>query len=61
MPLKAKHLIHYDGQGSEKMRGEKMKVTSIMLLKNNGSKLSDFDLSIILLKNKIVKVIFPLC
>ena len=38
------------GQGSEKTRGGKMKVTSIMLLKTNGEKMSEIGLSIILLK-----------
>jgi hypothetical protein len=47
--------------GCEKTRGRKMKVTSIMLLKTNGGKMSEIDLSIILLKNKLVIVSFPLC
>jgi hypothetical protein len=39
---------------SQKTRGRKMKVTSIMLLKTNGEKMSETGLSIILLKkNKL--------
>jgi hypothetical protein len=46
--------------GSEKTRGEKMKVSSIMLLKTNGEKMSEIDLSIMLMKRKVVTVAFPL-
>ncbi len=44
-----------------KNAGEKMKVSSIMLLKTNASKMSETSLSIMLLKNKLVIGIFPLC
>ena len=46
---------------SRKTRGEKMKVSSIMLLKTNVGKVSETGLSIILMKTKIVAVDFPLC
>jgi hypothetical protein len=58
--IETKMLILFRTAGCQKTRGEKMKVSSIMLLKTNGSKMSDFGLSIILLKNKVVKVAFPL-
>jgi hypothetical protein len=41
-------------------RGEKMKVTSIMLLKTNVEKMPEIDLSIMLMKRKGVTVISPL-
>jgi len=44
-----------------KNAGEKMKVSSIMLLKTNASKMSEIGLSIMLLKNKLVTGLFPLC
>ena len=47
--------------GRKKTRGEKMKVSSIMLLKTNASKMSETGLSIILLKNKLLIDVFPLC
>jgi hypothetical protein len=37
-----------------------MKVTSIMLLKTNVEKMPEIGLSIMLLKNKLVIVAFPL-
>ena len=37
-----------------------MKVSSIMLLKTNVEKMTDFRLSIMLLKNKLVIVFSPL-
>jgi hypothetical protein len=46
---------------SRKTRGEKMKVTSIMLLKTNVEKMPETGLSIMLMKTKIVMVVFPLC
>jgi hypothetical protein len=45
---------------NEKTRGEKMKVSSIMLLKTNGGKMSEIGLSIMLMKRKVVTVVFPL-
>jgi hypothetical protein len=36
--------------GGEKTRGEKMKVSSIMLLKTNGGKMSESGLSIMFMK-----------
>ena len=59
--LKLKLLAYSWWPGSEKTRGGKMKVTSIMLLKTNRGKMSEINLSIILLKNKLVIVSFPLC
>jgi hypothetical protein len=54
MSLKLKQLVQSGWQCSEKTRGEKMKVTSIMLLKAHGEKMSDLGLSIMLLKiNKL--------
>jgi hypothetical protein len=50
MSLKVKQLVHPGWQSGEKTRGEKMKVTSIMLLKTHIAKMSVFGLSIILLK-----------
>jgi hypothetical protein len=47
--------------GSEKTRGEKMKVSSIMLLKTHIEKMPETGLSIMLLKLKVVAVAFPLC
>jgi hypothetical protein len=44
--------------GGEKMRGEKMQVSLIMLLKTNGEKMSDFWLAIMLLK---IRYLRPLC
>ena len=46
--------------GSEKTRGEKMKVSSIMLLKTNGGKMSEIGLSIMFMKRKVVTIAFPL-
>ncbi len=43
------------------MRGEKMQVTSIMLLKTNVEKMTDLGLSIMLMKNKLVTGVSPLC
>ena len=45
----------------QKMGGGEMRVSSIMLLKTNIEKMTDFRLSIMLLKNKLVIVFFPLC
>jgi hypothetical protein len=59
--LKLNQLLHSRQPGGEKMRGEKMKVTSIMLLKKNASKMSETGLSIMLLKNKLLMVASPLC
>jgi hypothetical protein len=50
MPLKLKELIHPRWTGGEKTRGEKMKVSLIMLLKTYGEKLSVFRPAIMLLK-----------
>jgi len=60
MSLKLSQLIHYWQPGSEKTRGEKMKVSSIMLLKTNVEKMPESGLSIMLLKNKLVIAVFPL-
>src|SRR5208282_6431436 len=59
--LKLNQLLHSRQRGSEKTRGEKMKVSSIMLLKTNASKMSETSLSIMLMKRKAVTVVFPLC
>ena len=50
MSLKLKQLVYSGWQGGEKTRGEKMKVTSIILLKTHIEKMSIFRLSIVLLK-----------
>jgi hypothetical protein len=44
----------------KKRGGGKMKVSSIMLLKTNGGKMSEIGLSIMLMKRKIVTDSFPL-
>jgi hypothetical protein len=54
-------LYYYGWQGSEKTRGEKMKVSSIMLLKTHVVKMSEIGLSIMLMKTKTVTSVFPLC
>jgi hypothetical protein len=59
--LKLSQLVHLLQPGSEKTRGEKMKVSSIMLLKTNALKMSETSLSIMLLKNKLLIGVFPLC
>ena len=46
--------------GERKTRGENMKVSSIMLLKTNGGKMSETGLSIMLMKTNIVTGGFPL-
>jgi len=61
MSLKLSQLIDCRQPGSEKTRGEKMKVSSIMLLKTNVEKMSETGLSIMLMKTNIVTVVFPLC
>jgi hypothetical protein len=61
MSLKQKQLAYGWWQSSEKTRGEKMKVSSIMLLKTNGGKMSESGLSIMLMKTKVVASGFPLC
>ena len=48
--LKLKELISLRWQGHEKRAGGKMKVTSNMLLKTNGEKMSEICLSKMLLK-----------
>jgi hypothetical protein len=48
------------GAGNQKTRGEKMKVSSIMLLKTHVEKMSESGLSTMLLKNKIVGHSLPL-
>jgi len=45
-------------RSAQKTRGEKMKVTSIMLLKTNIEKMPEFRLSIILMKQKKLKPSF---
>jgi hypothetical protein len=47
--------------GPRKNGGEKMKVSSIMLLKTNGGKMSEIGLSIMLMKRNVVTSSFPLC
>jgi hypothetical protein len=42
----------------EKTRGEKMKETSIMLLKTNGEIMSEIGLSIMLMKTRNIEVAF---
>ncbi len=56
-----KRVSHCSAIGLPKTRGGKMKVTSIMLLKTHGEKLSDYRLSIMLMKNKPVITRSPLC
>jgi hypothetical protein len=59
--LKLKELVYVGWPASEKTRGEKMKVTSIILLKTNWGKMPEIMLSIMLLKNKQVIALSPLC
>ena len=59
--LKLNKLIAWHGDWAPKTRGEKMKVSSIMLLKTNGGKMSESSLSIMLMKRQVVTVSFPLC
>jgi hypothetical protein len=59
--LKLNKLIAWYGDWAPKTRGEKMKVSSIMLLKTNGGKMSESSLSIMLMKRQVVTVAFPLC
>jgi hypothetical protein len=47
--------------GRQKTRGQKMKVSSIMLLKTNGEKMPEKGLSIMLMKIKAVAGNLPLC
>jgi hypothetical protein len=44
-----------------KKRGRKKPVNCIKLLKTNGEKMSEIKLAIMLLKNKQVMPVFPLC
>jgi hypothetical protein len=60
MSLEIKHLVKYWWLGGEKTRGEEMKVSSIMLLKTNGGKMSENSLSIMLMKRQVVTAAFPL-
>jgi hypothetical protein len=53
-------LVHSGPACREKTRGEKMKVSSIMLLKTNGGKMSEIGLSIMFMKRKGVTLVFPL-
>jgi len=50
-----------EGGAAKKRGGGKMKVSSIMLLKTNGVKMTEIGLSIMLMKTNIVTVAFPLC
>ena len=43
---------HFKGSGRQETRGEKMKVSSTMLLKTNGEKMSVFRLSTMLMKTQ---------
>jgi hypothetical protein len=52
MVLKIGQLGNCWWPGSEKTRGEKMKATSIMLLKTNVEKMPETGLSIMLMKKK---------
>ena len=45
----------------QKTREEKMKVSSIMLLKTNDVKMSGMGLSIMFMKTKVVTLASPLC
>ncbi|MGO8790319.1 MAG: hypothetical protein ACLQVL_23460 [Terriglobia bacterium] len=58
--IETKIVISIVGAGREK-RGGEMQVSSIMLLKTNVQKMSEIDLSIMLMKTKLVIVISPLC
>jgi hypothetical protein len=49
------------GKVGEKTRGEKMKVSPIMLLKTHVENMSEIGLAIMLLKNKLVMPCLPLC
>jgi hypothetical protein len=46
--------------GQRKNAGEKMKVSSIMLLKTNGGEMSEIGLSIMLMKRKQLAPVSPL-
>jgi hypothetical protein len=61
MVLKIGQLGNCWWPGSEKTRGEKMKVSSIMLLKTNGVKMPEISLFIMLMKTKGVTAVLPLC
>jgi hypothetical protein len=52
MSLKYKELPIQRRAGGERTRGEKIKVTSIMLLKTHGEKMTEIGFSIMLLKSK---------
>jgi hypothetical protein len=58
--IKNKALSRILVAGRRRTRGEKMKVSSIMLLKTNGGKMSESILSIMLMKRQVVTVAFPL-
>jgi hypothetical protein len=57
MSLRLQGLPYSVWQG-RKTRGEKMKETSIMLLKTNGEKMTEIDLSIMLMKTRNIEVDF---
>jgi hypothetical protein len=59
--IEIRRVISFMAGGREKNAGGKMKVSSIMLLKTNGGKMSEIDLSIMLMKTNIVTSILPLC
>ena len=61
MSLKLSWLLYSSLPSSEKTRGGKMKVTSIILLKTNVEKMPEIGLSIMYMKTKVVIVISPLC
>ena len=60
MALKLSRLVDFWQRAVNKHGGERMKVSSIMLLKTNGGKMSENGLSIIWMKTNIVTVVFPL-
>jgi hypothetical protein len=49
------HVISFAASGLKKTRGEKMKVTSIMLLKTHVEKMSETGLSIICMKTRNIE------
>jgi hypothetical protein len=53
--IETKTVNSIPADGFEKARGEKMKVSSIMLLKTHGENLSETGLSIMLMKIKQIK------
>jgi hypothetical protein len=53
--IETKSISSFPAGGWKKTRGEKMKVSSIMLLKTHGEKMSETGLSIMLLKIRLLQ------